>query len=292
MRAIKVQFKPVGKRYFFGVGNLNVASGDKVVVNTIRGIEMGYCVGDVFDLSEKSLTSELKNIVRIATEDDIKNYENNKSEQDEIVANTKRFAKTHELEMKVLEAEYTLDRAKLIIYFESEGRVDFRDLVKDLAEIYHTRIELRQVGSRDGAKVFGGIGPCGLIVCCKTFITQFDNVSVKMAKNQSLSLNPVKISGNCGKLLCCINYENELYTELRKNAPDIGDIVETENGPAKVLSCDVINRNLKVKYQNEENSFGYLKLDDVKFLPSGKKNKNKNNNYDLEEEFENALNLE
>ncbi len=292
MRAIKVQFKPVGKRYFFGVGNLNVASGDKVVVNTIRGIEMGYCVGDVFDLSEKSLTSELKNIVRIATEDDINNYENNKSEQDEIVANTKRFAKTHELEMKVLEAEYTLDRAKLIIYFESEGRVDFRELVKDLAEIYHTRIELRQVGSRDGAKVFGGIGPCGLIVCCKTFITQFDNVSVKMAKNQSLSLNPVKISGNCGKLLCCINYENELYTELRKNAPDIGDIVETENGPAKVLSCDVINRNLKVKYQNEENSFGYLKLDDVKFLPSGKKNKNKNNNYDLEEEFENALNLE
>lgn len=292
MRAIKVQFKPVGKRYFFGVGNLNVASGDKVVVNTIRGIEMGYCVGDIFDLSEKSLTSELKNIVRIATEDDINNYENNKSEQDEIVANTKRFAKTHELEMKVLEAEYTLDRAKLIIYFESEGRVDFRDLVKDLAEIYHTRIELRQVGSRDGAKVFGGIGPCGLIVCCKTFITQFDNVSVKMAKNQSLSLNPVKISGNCGKLLCCINYENELYTELRKNAPDIGDIVETENGPAKVLSCDVINRNLKVKYQNEENSFGYLKLDDVKFLPSGKKNKNKTNNYDLEEEFENAINLE
>ena len=192
--------------------------------------------------------------------------------------------------MKVLEAEYTLDRAKLIIYFESEGRVDFRDLVKDLADIYHTRIELRQVGSRDGAKVFGGIGPCGLIVCCKTFITQFDNVSVKMAKNQSLSLNPVKISGNCGKLLCCINYENELYTELRKNAPDIGDIVETENGPAKVLACDVINRNLKVKYQNEDNSFGYLKLDDVKFIPSSKKKGN--SNFDDDEEFENALNLE
>jgi cell fate regulator YaaT (PSP1 superfamily) len=292
MKAIKVQFKPVGKRYFFGVGNLQVSDGDKVIVNTIRGIELGYCVGGIFDLSEKNLTSELKNIVRIATNDDISNYEKNKNEQDEIVANTKRFAKNHNLEMKVLEAEYTLDRAKLIIYFESEGRVDFRDLVKDLADIYHTRIELRQVGSRDGAKVFGGIGPCGLIVCCKTFITQFDNVSVKMAKNQSLSLNPVKISGNCGKLLCCINYENELYTELRKNAPDIGDIVETENGPAKVLSCDVINRNLKVKYQNEENSFGYLKLDDVKFLPSGKKNKNRTNNYDLDEEFENALNLE
>ena len=291
MKAIKVQFKPVGKRYFFGIGNIDVKDGDKVVVNTIRGIEMGYCVGEVFDLSEKSLTSELKNIVRLATEEDINNYEKNKSEQDEIVANTKRFAKSHDLEMKVLEAEYTLDKAKLIIYFEAEGRVDFRDLVKDLADIYHTRIELRQVGSRDGAKVFGGIGPCGLIVCCKTFITQFDNVSVKMAKNQSLSLNPVKISGNCGKLLCCINYENELYTELRKNAPDIGDIVETENGPAKVLSCDVINKNLKVKYQNEDNSFGYLKLDDVRFSIS-KKNKNKPNNFEDDEEFENALNLE
>lgn len=291
MRAIRVQFKPVGKRYFFGADNFDVKDGDKVVVNTIRGTEMGYCVGEFFDLSEKSLTSELKNIVRIATQDDINNYEKNKSEQDDIIASTKKSAKSHKLEMKILEAEYTLDRSKLIIYFESEGRIDFRDLVKDLAEIYHTRIELRQVGSRDGAKVFGGIGPCGLIICCKTFITQFDNVSVKMAKNQSLSLNPVKISGNCGKLLCCINYENEIYTELRKNAPDIGDIVETENGPAKVLTCDVINRNLKVKYQNEDNSFGYLKLDDVKFMPSGKKNNQKNNNSD-DEELDNALDLE
>ena len=227
MRTIKVQFKPVGKRYFFGVDKYDVKDGDKVVVNTIRGLEMGYCVGEIFNLNEKSLTSELKNIVRIATQEDIKNYEKNKEEQEEIIKNTKKFAKNHNLEIKILEAEYTLDKSKLIIYFESEGRIDFRDLVKDLAEIYHTRIELRQVGSRDGAKVFGGIGPCGLIVCCKTFITQFDNVSVKMAKNQSLSLNPVKISGNCGKLLCCINYENDLYTELRKNAPDIGDIVKT-----------------------------------------------------------------
>ena len=290
MRTIKVQFKPVGKRYFFGVDKYDVKDGDKVVVNTIRGLEMGYCVGEIFNLNEKNLTSELKNIVRIATQEDIKNYEKNKEEQAEIILNTKKFSKNHGLEIKILEAEYTLDKSKLIIYFESEGRIDFRDLVKDLAEIYHTRIELRQVGSRDGAKVFGGIGPCGLIVCCKTFITQFDNVSVKMAKNQSLSLNPVKISGNCGKLLCCINYENDLYTELRKHAPDIGDIVETENGPAKVLSCDVINKNLKVKYQNEDNSFGYLKIDDVKFVPSYKKSNNNKNSDD--EELDNALNLE
>jgi cell fate regulator YaaT (PSP1 superfamily) len=175
--------------------------------------------------------------------------------------------------MKVLEAEYTLDSSKLIIYFESEGRIDFRELVKSLAEEFHTRIELRQVGSRDGAKVFGGIGPCGLITCCQTFITEFENVSVKMAKNQNLSLNPVKISGNCGKLLCCINYENELYLELRKHAPDVGDIVEAPEGSAKVLSCDVLNRTLKVKYLNEDNKFGYLKLDEVKYVKSKDKKK-------------------
>ena len=268
MDAIKVQFKPLGKRYFFGVGKLKLSDGVKVVVNTIRGTELGYCVGEVFDLNEMDLTSELKDVLRIATDNDIESFEYNKTLEADILKKTKELSKEHNLEMKVLECEYTLDRSKLIIYFESEGRVDFRDLVKDLADIYHTRIELRQVGSRDGAKVFGGIGPCGLIVCCKTFITEFENVSVKMCKNQSLSLNPVKISGNCGKLLCCINYEDDLYKELRKHAPDVGDIVETKDGPAKVLSCDVINRNLKVKYVGEENKFGYLKLDDVVFTPS------------------------
>ncbi len=282
MKVTKVQFKPLGKRYFFGIANLDVKDKTPVVVNTIRGIEMGYCVGEPFDLKEDESIPELKDIVRIATEEDLKNFEKNKELEPEIVLKTKYFAKKENLEMKVLEAEYTLDQAKLIIYFESEGRVDFRELVKDLAEIYHTRIELRQVGSRDGAKVFGGIGPCGLIVCCQTFITQFDNVSVKMAKNQNLSLNPVKISGNCGKLLCCINYENELYTELRKFAPDTGDIVETPDGPAKVLTCDVLNKNLKVKYIGEDNKFGYFKLDEVKFTPSMEKKKKKEIEDDLD----------
>lgn len=286
MRAIRVQFKPVGKHYFFGVDNrYEVTNGTKVVVNTIRGIELGSCVGEIFDLKEADLTSELKNILRIATKEDIKNYEENKELEEDIINNTKNLSKRYGLEMKILEAEYTLDRSKLIIYFESEGRVDFRDLVKDLADKYHTRIELRQVGSRDSAKVFGGIGPCGLVVCCKTFITQFNNVSVKMAKNQSLSLNPVKISGNCSKLLCCINYENDLYLELRRHAPDIGDIVETEDGLAKVLTCDVINRNLKVKYKETE-GFGYLKLDDVKFTPSKDKKKQE------EEDYSDVLSLE
>ncbi len=282
MKVTKVQFKPLGKRYFFGISNLDLKDNTPVVVNTIRGIEMGYCVGDPFELDSNEEIPELKDVVRIATEEDLKNYNRNKELEPDVVLKTKEFSKKENLEMKVLEAEYTLDQAKLIIYFESEGRVDFRELVKDLAEIYHTRIELRQVGSRDGAKVFGGIGPCGLIVCCQTFITQFDNVSVKMAKNQNLSLNPVKISGNCGKLLCCINYENELYTELRKDAPDIGDIVITPEGEAKVLTCDVLNRNLKVKYIGEDNKFGYFKLDEVKFTPSKDKKKKK----EIEEDFD------
>lgn len=273
MKAIRVKFKPVGKRYFFGTANFDLKDGDPVIVNTIRGTELGYCCGEVFDLDEKDLTSELKNIVRRATPQDIETHAKNKQEEPQIIQTTKEIAKELELPIKVLEAEYTLDKFKLIIYFESENRVDFRELVKRLAEKYHTRIELRQVGSRDGAKVFGGIGPCGLILCCRTFITEFDNVSVKMAKNQNLSLNPVKISGNCGKLLCCINYENELYKELKKFAPDIGDIVKTEEGPAKVLSCDVLNKTCKVRYLDEENKFGYLKLEDIEFIRSMDKHK-------------------
>lgn len=273
MRAIRVKFKPVGKRYFFGTANFDLKDGDSVIVNTIRGTELGYCCGEPFDLDEKDLTSELKNIVRLATPQDIETHARNKQEEPQIIQKTKEISKELDLPIKVLEAEYTLDKFKLIVYFESENRVDFRELVKRLAEIYHTRIELRQVGSRDGAKVFGGIGPCGLILCCRTFITEFDNVSVKMAKNQNLSLNPVKISGNCGKLLCCINYENELYKELKKFAPDIGDIVKTEEGPAKVLSCDVLNKTCKVRYLDEENKFGYLKLEDIEFIRSMDKHK-------------------
>ncbi|MDE6407723.1 MAG: stage 0 sporulation protein [Anaeroplasmataceae bacterium] len=273
MKAIRVKFKPVGKRYFFGTANYELKDGAPVIVSTIRGTELGFCCGEIFNLDEKDLTAELKDIVRLATKQDLEAHEKNKKDQPEIIAKTKEISKELELSIKVLEAEYTLDRSKLIIYFEAENRIDFRELVKRLAEIYHTRIELRQVGSRDGAKVFGGIGPCGLIVCCRTFITEFDNVSVKMAKNQNLSLNPVKISGNCGKLLCCINYENELYKELKKFAPDIGDIVKTEEGPAKVLSCDVLNKTCKVKYIEEENKFGYLKLDEIEFVRSMDKRK-------------------
>ncbi len=265
MKAIRVQFKKTGKRYYFSPGKYQIKSGDHVVVNTIHGIEVGTVSGDVIDIDMKSLESELKEIIRPATEEDINNNKANQEASSEVITSVKAFAKQVGLDIKILQAEYTLDKAKLTIYFESEDRIDFRELVRLIADKYHTRIEMRQVGSRDGAKEIGGIGPCGLVMCCKTFLTEFNNVSIKMAKNQGLSLNPTKISGNCGKLLCCISYENDFYTKLRENAPDINDIVEAEKGEAKVLSVDVLNRTCKIKYLADE-SFAYPHFEELKLI--------------------------
>ncbi len=265
MKAIRVQFKKTGKRYYFSPGKYQIKSGDYVVVNTIHGIEVGIVSGDIIDVDMKSLESELKEIIRPATEEDIKNNKANQELSSEVISSVKGFVKQVGLDIKILQAEYTLDKAKLTIYFESEDRIDFRELVRLIADKYHTRIEMRQVGSRDGAKEIGGIGPCGLVMCCKTFLTEFSNVSIKMAKNQGLSLNPTKISGNCGKLLCCISYENDFYTKLRENAPDINDIVEAEKGEAKVLAVDVLNRTCKIKYLADE-SFAYPHFEELKLI--------------------------
>ena len=170
--------------------------------------------------------------------------------------------RSNELEIKVLAAEYTLDRKRLLIYFESESRVDFRNLVKDLSEIYHTRIELRQIGPRDAAKLIGGIGPCGLILCCSTFIGEFDTVSIKMAKNQNIALNPQKISGVCGKLLCCIKYEDDVYTELKKIMPDMNQKVVTEKGEGQVIDLNIIAQKVRVRYP-ENGGMEWLALKDV-----------------------------
>lgn len=262
MKICRVAFKKVGKRYFFNPNGFDLKEGTPVVVETIRGLELGFVVGDIRDEEINDL--EVKPILRIATKDDLEKYELNKLDAKEVVEVTKSEVKKLNLDMKVLEAEFTLDHLKLIIYFESENRVDFRELVRKLAEIYHLRIELRQVGSRDGTKVFGGIGPCGLVLCCNSFITEFDTITVKMAKNQNLALNPTKISGNCGKLLCCIAYEDENYKELRRNFPNPGDIINAPEGEAKVLTSDPLNRTLKVKYLNEIDKFGFLTIADLK----------------------------
>lgn len=268
MKVCRVQFKKVGKKYFFNPNNIEVSDGAFVVVETVRGLELGRVVGNIVE-SDIDLSHEVKPILRLATKKDIDNFENNK--KNEVVALEKchKLVDKNQLEMKLLDCEYTLDRQKLIIYFEADDRVDFRQLVKDLAEEFKVRIELRQVGSRDGAKTLGGLGPCGLIVCCNTFIEEFDNVSIKMAKNQNLSLNPQKISGTCGKLLCCIKYENETYTYLRKNLPDIGDVVRLEEGDGKVLSVDVLKREIKVKMFEDE-KFVTVGVENVKSIKNKK----------------------
>ena len=268
MNVCRIQFRKVGKKYYFNPNGINVKDKDFVVVETVRGLEIGRVAGDLVTCPAE-LEKDIKPILRIANKKDLDNYEQN--QKNEVIALEKcsKLIKKNKLDMKLLYCEYTLDRQKLIIYFESEERVDFRQLVKDLAEEFRVRIELRQVGSRDGAKVLGGLGPCGLIVCCNTFIEEFDNVSIKMAKNQNLSLNPQKISGTCGKLLCCIKYENEVYKELRVNMPDINDVVRLETGEGKVLSVDVLKREVKVKMFEDE-TFVTVHIDEIKAIKSKK----------------------
>lgn len=247
MKVALVQFKEAGKKYYFSFGDLAIELKDKVVVETTRGIEIGK-VYLFKDIEESDLISELKPIIRKATNGDIKEDEYNQTLEYGVVEKAKVLAVQNELEIKVLGAEYTLDRKRLLIYFESDTRVDFRNLVRDLSEIYHTRIELRQIGPRDAAKMIGGIGPCGLILCCTTFIGEFDAVSIKMAKNQNIALNPQKISGVCGKLLCCIKYEDDVYTELKLLLPDINEKVETEKGIGTVVDLNIISQKIRVKY--------------------------------------------
>lgn len=275
MKVVRVQFKKTGKRYFFKPGSLAIEDGMSVVVETVRGLEIGRICGGFVDCDD-SMADEIKPVVRRATERDIEAKAKNKELEREVMTKCKELVIKNGLEMKLLECEYTLDRSKLIIYFESENRVDFRQLVKDLAEIYHVRIELRQVGSRDGAKVIGGLGPCGLVVCCNTFIEDFDNVSIKMAKNQNLSLNPQKISGTCGKLLCCIKYENETYSYLRRDMPDVNDIVTIEEGDGKVTAINVLKRNVTVKLFEDER-FLTVEMDQIKNIKRRKEKKEDNN---------------
>ena len=274
MNVCRIQFRKVGKKYYFNPNGIDVKNHDLVVVETVRGLEIGEVVGGLVECPAE-LEKDIKPVLRIANKKDIDNHHQN--QKNEVIALEKcsKLIRKNNLDMKLLYCEYTLDRQKLIIYFESEERVDFRQLVKDLADEFRVRIELRQVGSRDGAKVLGGLGPCGLIVCCNTFIEEFDNVSIKMAKNQNLSLNPQKISGTCGKLLCCIKYENEVYKEMRVNMPDINDIVRLETGEGKVLSVDVLKREVKIKMFEDE-TFVTAHIDEIKAIKS-KKNRHEGN---------------
>jgi cell fate regulator YaaT (PSP1 superfamily) len=259
---VAIQFNRLGKKYYFDTANIDVKNGDKVVVETARGVELGFVVSDKMMIGNEDLVSPLKPIVRIASPSDIKRHEENVEKEIYVLAKTDELVRKNELEMKLLNCEYTLDRAKLIIYFNAEGRVDFRELVKDLATEFHVRIELRQVGTRDGAKVLGGIGPCGRQTCCTTFLNEFQPVSIKMAKNQNLSLNPNNISGICGKLLCCINYEDDQYKELREIMPKMDSFVNTPEGKGRVTNINFILKQVTVNLKDSQHVYH---ISEIKF---------------------------
>lgn len=246
-KVVGVVFKEVGKVYWFSPDPYNPKKGDKVVVETARGLELGFVETPVKEIADELLEHELKPIIRMANKYDVKNYYANLEKAEKDFEKCKKIVEKRELEMKLLYCEYTLDKQKIIIYYNAEGRVDFRELLKDLASEFRVRIELRQIGPREGAKIIGGIGPCGRELCCKSFLREFDLVTMKMAKDQNMSLSASKIAGLCGKLMCCIGYENENYTEVRKRIPLVGDIVNTPNEKnVKVVSIDCIRERIKI----------------------------------------------
>ena len=229
-RVIGVRFRPAGKIYFFAPGKYNIHTGDKVIVETARGVEFGTVVTGQRDVEDDKITQPLKPVIRIATQDDIRKEEKNREKEKEAFGICLEKIRKHGLEMKLIDAEYTFDNNKVLFYFTADGRIDFRELVKDLASVFRTRIELRQIGVRDETKIRGGIGICGRPLCCNTYLSEFAPVSIKMAKEQNLSLNPSKISGVCGRLMCCLTNEEETYEELNSRLPSNGDHVTTPEG--------------------------------------------------------------
>ncbi|WP_297429431.1 stage 0 sporulation family protein [Clostridium sp.] len=270
INVIGVRFKKAGKIYYFSPAELPVKKGDYVIVETARGVEFGECVIGIKEITEEDIVSPLKNVIRIADENDINRHKENKDKEKEALNICLDKIQEHHLDMKLIDVEYTFDNHKVIFYFTADGRVDFRELVKDLATIFKTRIELRQIGVRDEAKMVGGLGPCGRSMCCSAFLGDFASVSIKMAKEQNLSLNPTKISGICGRLMCCLNYEQTTYENIRKKLPKVGSIVKTEAGNGEVISNSIVKEIVKVKVRRgDEEVVEEFKITDVE-LVSGK----------------------
>ena len=259
-KVVSVSFEGNSKKYYFeSIEGLNVK--DIVVVETIRGLELGKVVEGKKEITDEEVIGDLKSVIRKASDADIKTNEENNKLKPDIIKEVKSASSKYNLDMKIVDSEYTLDRSKLIIYFTSEGRVDFRELVKDLAAIYRTRIELRQIGPRDASRITSGIGPCGRKLCCSSFLGDIKNVTIKMAKNQNLALNPTTISGLCGKLLCCISFEDQVYSKIRENLPEVGDTIETEKGDATVTQVNVLDELVNVSYS--DNSTEAISMSDL-----------------------------
>lgn len=257
-----VRFKKAGKIYYFDPSDLPVEQEHAVIVETARGIEYGKVVIGRRTVDEADVVQPLKRVIRIADQNDAKLVEDNRAAAKNAFSICQDKIKDHQLKMKLVDVEYTFDRNKIIFYFTAEGRVDFRELVKDLASIFRTRIELRQIGVRDEAKMLGGIGPCGRILCCSSFLGDFEPVSIKMAKDQNLSLNPTKISGLCGRLMCCLKYEHDNYESAKDELPRIGSEVVTPFGNGRLVSMNVNDRLAKVQIFDMKKVMD-LPLDDV-----------------------------
>lgn len=269
---VGVRFKKTGKIYYFDPKSTGAKVGDEVIVETVRGLEYGKVMLEK-QIEEDDVKTELKPVIRIATDEDKSEHIDNRNKAREAMLIFEDRAQYHNLDMNLINTEYTFDKSKLLFYFTAEGRIDFRELVKDLATIFRTRIELRQIGVRDEAKVIGGLGCCGRETCCSSFLSEFSPVSIKMAKDQGMSLNPTKISGICGRLMCCLKYEQDGYECIIKRMPKVGEIVETKRGNGTVVSVYTIQELVKVLFTEEENSESELfEIDEIKRTKKFNKN--------------------
>ena len=272
---IGVRFKKPGKIYFFDPGYLQISLKDKVIVETSFGEELGEVVTSKRNIPDSQLATPLKKVIRIATSKDLKHYEENKKKEKEAFKICEEKIKKYNLDMNLTDVEYKFDNSKILFYFTADGRIDFRELVKDLASIFKTRIELRQIGVRDEVKRIGGNGVCGRELCCCSFLNDFETVSIKMAKEQNISLNPSKISGNCGRLMCCLKYEQNVYEDKLKRLPKVGATVKTADGEGVVDSVETLKEIVRVKLKDEDNSYFYRKYatSDIKIIKNASSEK-------------------
>ena len=284
---VGIRFKKLGKIYFFNPKEIKLQKGDKIIVETSQGEEYAEVLIPNRYVEDEKIVAPLKKVLRIATNKDIKRHEECKKIEKEAFKVCEEKIKEHKLNMTLTDVECKFDNSKMLFYFTADGRVDFRELVRDLAAIYRTRIELRQIGVRDEVKRIGGNGVCGRELCCCTFLNDFETVSIKMAKEQNISLNPSKISGNCGRLMCCLKYENEVYEDKLKHLPNVGAIVKTEDGVGEVDNIEILKEQLRIKFKSED-GYTYKKYDakDVKVIKDVAKERID------EEELENKKELE
>lgn len=268
-KIVGIKFKDTGKLYYFAPGELELAKGEGVIVATARGTEYGTVVIPNMEIADEQIKSELKPVLRKATEQDERQHQDNLNKRQQSIKQAQEMAKKRNLDMKFVDAEFTFDNSKVIFYFTSENRIDFRDLVKEMAANFHMRIELRQIGIRDECKMKGGLGPCGRVCCCNDYMNDFERVSIKMAKHQGLSLNPGKISGLCGRLMCCLKFEDDYYAETLKFMPKVNSEITTPKGKGTVESIDVLHQTVVVRFTSSDDSYemNEYTLDDLGITP-------------------------